>query len=242
MGWTDLFRIVCPVNNETLILKRDVYRTSEYITPEWRRSVQAKYSRKIMEKKKSRSFQIVVHVRRGDITPCYARRRYLPNSHYMTLIERYLPKGQPAEVTIFSESFNADRGHPNVENSDVFRRAGSTVKLDADLPEVWKAFATADVLIMSRSYFSFVPAIFNPNTFVATKWYGFDPILGWEQADDELVEKSDKERDWLGRNGCTKEEVSANKTDDDRSVGNHSSVSSPPRDPPSSTPKERISN
>jgi hypothetical protein len=221
MGWTDVFHIACPINNSVPVFKDDVYRrTHEYITPEWREQIQAMSPAIIATENEDGPFQIAVHVRRGDITPCHQLLRYLPNSHYMTLIERYLPEdGRPAEVTIYSESDHLDknRGFPAVENFDVFREAGYIVKLDTDLPELWKALTTADVLIMSRSYFSFVPAIVNPNTIVMTEWFGFDPIPGWEQADAELVKKSDDERKWLGRNGCVKEEVSANKTD----VGQH---------------------
>ena len=34
-------------------------------------------------------YEIAVHLRRGDVSPCTHARRYLPNSHYLALIDQY---------------------------------------------------------------------------------------------------------------------------------------------------------
>jgi hypothetical protein len=55
--------------------------------------------------KETDQFVIAVHVKRGIVTPCSTRRdgysRYLPNSHYLRLIDKYMKPN--AKVHIFSQ-------------------------------------------------------------------------------------------------------------------------------------------
>ena len=164
------------------------------------------------------SYEIAVHLRRGDVSPCRHFRRYLPNSHYLALIDQYTDRarqtnatnGRPVHVTIYSES-------DTYEPFDEFRERNYTLELDtANLGPVWKALATADVVILSRSTFSIVPAIMNPNVVVATEFMDFDPnhvhdgefdvkmIDGWEQADPTLVQQSDQIIHDMVRTQCPK--------------------------------------
>jgi hypothetical protein len=46
---------------------------------------------------------IAVHIRRGDVDLCGDVRRYMPNSHFLSLIEKY-SSGDGNHVTIYSES------------------------------------------------------------------------------------------------------------------------------------------
>ena len=207
MGWTGVLKFGCPGDNSSAPFHREIYRDEpgdKYFTPAWRKHLQTELQgRQLAKEPKDRLFQIAVHIRRGDVTPCRHRRRYLSNQHFMKLIQKYLPPDdRPTEVTIFSES-------DSYEPFDVFRQANYTLKLDTDLPTVWKAFVSADVLILSRSFFSFVPAAVNPNTVVATKFSGFAPLTGWEQVDEGLVQETENEITRLGQNGCIKEAPTA---------------------------------
>ena len=101
-------------------------------------------------------------------------------------------------MTIYSES-------QSFESFDEFRARNYTVELDTkDLAVVWKALATADVAILSRSFFSFVPATVNPNTVVATPFFGFVPLDGWKEASDELIKSSDKLTEQISRERCNR--------------------------------------
>jgi hypothetical protein len=185
-----------------LILNPDVYRLQgekSNFKPEWRNSIQKalyKYNNNnshMRRKENNNIYDIAVHVRRGDVTPCTYKRRYLPNIHYIQLIDQYIPNetvlnGRQVHVTIYSES-------DTFEPFDIFRERGYTIKLDTEnLAEVWKALSTADVAILSRSYFSIIPATINPNIVVATEFFEFDVNVmdGWHFADPQLVKHSDE--------------------------------------------------
>jgi hypothetical protein len=152
-----------------LILPDYVYRDTHdrvYFTESWRSEIQksmlqlgtmtttatADGHQTKDDGRRLRPFEIAVHVRWGKVTPCRYRRRYLTNDHYLHLIERYSPPperldGRPVRVTIYSES-------ESFESRDAFRDRGYALELDTpDLAAVWRAMATADVVILSRSSF-----------------------------------------------------------------------------------------
>ena len=120
-------------------------------------------------------YTIAVHIRRGDIGPCRPRtrgyHRYLPNSHYLRLIERYKPKDRiddstktstsattttptktQTRIIIYSES-------ESFESFDDFTKLGYDVVLDGNINIVWKGLLDSNVMILSRSSFSLVPGI-----------------------------------------------------------------------------------
>jgi hypothetical protein len=210
LHWHTIMPFSCPrgVNNKIynlrkpnatsihpLLLNADVYRlqgSQSTFTPSWRESIH-KALYKYTDHRRNRPYQIAVHVRRGDVTPCTYKRRYLPNSHYISLIEQYTPNatvlnGRPVQVTIYSES-------STFEPFDEFTERKYKLELDTEhLAHVWKALSTADVAILSRSYFSIVPAAINPNIVVATHFFDFDVRVmdGWEFANPQLVQRSDE--------------------------------------------------
>jgi len=101
-------------------------------------------------------------------------------------------------VTIYSES-------ASFETFDVFRKRGFSVELDTkDLSVVWKALVSADLVILSRSFFSFVPAAVNPNTVVATEFFEFEPLSDWKQAGAALVKETEKEIRAMAEEHCNK--------------------------------------
>mmetsp|Transcript_29582 Transcript_29582/g.71194 ORF Transcript_29582/g.71194 Transcript_29582/m.71194 type:complete len:416 (+) Transcript_29582:84-1331(+) len=134
--------------------------------------------------------QITVHIRRGDITPCRPRTngfpRYLPNQHYLALIERYKAKlaaasssdsdqQQPIQVVVYSES-------ETFEPLDEFSQKGYDLRLDGSIDQVWKAIAfESDVVILSRSSFSLVPAVLSlPRTTIVYTPFWHKPLAHWD--------------------------------------------------------------
>lgn len=93
--------------------------------------------------------RVGVHIRRGDVDPCGYFARYLPNSLYLKLIDLYSP-AHGADVTIFSEEYSYE---PWSDFSNF------TLSLGGNLTDVWQSMLESDVLILSRSSFSIVPAI-----------------------------------------------------------------------------------
>jgi hypothetical protein len=196
-----------------LLLNKEVYRLQGERTnfkPAWKQHFKealSEYSPE--ESNRDKPFEMAVHVRRGDVHPCTYKRRYLPNEHFLQLIDRYTPKesfGRPVHVTIYSES-------DSYEPLDDFILRNYTIKLDTKrLAEVWQALSTADVAILSRSYFSIVPAIINPNVVVATEFFDFDvTVMGdaWDYADASLVAASDQTTQAIFQTYCNNTKIAA---------------------------------
>ena len=153
-------------------------------------------------------YQIVVHVRRGDVTLCGTKfKRYFPNAYYLALIDQYKQQStqttrtngstrqqqeeqhqqqeeqqRPVNVTIFSnlEDPNAHNAHEPRESWYDFTSRGYHVVLGSDLGETWQAMIAADVLILSKSSFSHVPAMFNRHGTVVYTPYWTQPLPGWD--------------------------------------------------------------
>ena len=181
MGLSNVLKFRCPDANVTL-LNSSVYRngdtaifTEAYV--EFIRSLIKYPSRKPQRRR------ISVHIRRGDVTPCNSivEKRYLPNQHFLRLINRYNPQND-SDVVVYSQS-------KSFETFDEFHSHGYQVVLDGSVSEVWKNFLISDVSIMSRSSFSFVPAMLTRGTVVYTKFW-HKPLAGWEIVDDSFVNET----------------------------------------------------
>jgi len=223
LHWTHILPFACPPGvdqnhakvwhpNATelspLILSDDVYRQKidrTYFTATWREHIHKLMSQHVDEEthdhSRDRPYEIAVHVRRGDVSPCKNIRRYLTNTHYLQLIDQFTPPAverdnRPVHVTVYSES-------DSFEPFDVFRERNYTVELDTnDLAVIWRSLLTADLAILSRSFFSFVPAALCRGTVVATQFSGFEPLEGWIEADEALVKATDREIRRLAKLKC----------------------------------------
>jgi hypothetical protein len=123
---------------------------------------------------KRRRSSVVAHVRRGDVSLCdpTTRDRYLPNAYYLSLLEKYATVGN---VTIYSESQSS-------EEWSMFE--GYDLQLDQSPAEAWQAMIMADVLILSKSSFSIVPAIFNQHGVIVYTPFWVLPLPEWSVVDD----------------------------------------------------------
>jgi hypothetical protein len=141
-----------------------------------------KYPPKVPDK-----FTIAVHIRRGDVTPCRmdnkGYNRYLPNQHFQALIDEYNQPG--ARVVIFSQS-------KSYESLDEFERKGYEMELDSDLQDIWRTIVTSDVVILSRSDFSMIPAIVAKGTVVYTPFW-HPPLRPWKRVGPEIMKETDAE-------------------------------------------------
>jgi hypothetical protein len=106
--------------------------------------------------------------------------QYLPNQHYLNLIDRY---NNSSHVVVYSESKNV------YESFDAFRDQGYQVILDGDMSQVWKGLMASDVIILSRSSFSLVPAILSKGAVVYTPFW-HQPLPRWTVVDNKLMNKT----------------------------------------------------
>jgi hypothetical protein len=141
----------------------------------------------------------VVHVRRGDVTPCspnYAN-RYLPNSHYVDILQQMIPRN--ASITILSESDAFESPEQDF--------AGFELRIDSALSEAWLAMMTADHVVLSKSSFSFVPALLNPTGKVYYTPYLQQKLPGWIRVPKRIQKRSRERVQSLIHERCADEEV-----------------------------------
>mmetsp|Transcript_47157 Transcript_47157/g.115172 ORF Transcript_47157/g.115172 Transcript_47157/m.115172 type:complete len:400 (-) Transcript_47157:1428-2627(-) len=130
-------------------------------------------------------YTIVVHIKRGPRTsPCFKSFQgydaYLPNLHYQHLIDKYMKPN--ARVIIFSQS-------DSYESFDEFKDRGYELHIDEDITDVWRSILVADVAILSRSSFSYVPAVVSKATVVYTPFW-HKPIRGWDKVGKEVLDST----------------------------------------------------
>jgi hypothetical protein len=149
----------------------------------------------------------VIHIRRGDVSLCDPNTadRYLPNQHYVSLIES-LTKGSnddinggvvPLAIEIYSEQRSEPEGWEDLlqqlasssSSSSVAAPHRLSLHLNATASLVWSRLIQADVLVLSKSSFSFVPAIFATATSrVVYTPFWLDSLPHWTIVDENLMQ------------------------------------------------------
>jgi hypothetical protein len=110
------------------------------------------------------------------------------------LIDKYMKPN--ARVVIYSQE-------PSHESLNEFRDKGYEVNTSEAMADVWTAALTADVFIMSRSDFSFVPAILTKATVVYTPFWE-KPHRGWDIVEKDVMEQTTAEFERLS-SACPKD-------------------------------------
>ncbi|GKY92172.1 hypothetical protein MPSEU_000188500 [Mayamaea pseudoterrestris] len=183
IGMDDILRFQCPETismHTTPVIDRKVYFAEKATL--WNMHYLASLHSKIKYPDATGRFGVAMHVRRGDVSPCgkYAN-RYLPNSHYLDVAARYVPPN--TSVVVFSE-LNA------FESFDDFRARNYSVQLDTDLAQVWKTIMTADYVVLSKSSFSFIPAMLNPNGTIIYTPFLHPSLTGWKTVDANILRRT----------------------------------------------------
>lgn len=137
---------------------------------------------------------IAVHIRRGDVTENSSnpniRMRWLDAGYYRKVLEQLLGKleGENPQIYIFSqgtrEDFQADFPFPNVHYC-----------MDMTAQNTFWHLTQADILIISKSSFSYKPALLSDGIIIAPKhfWHGYPPLERWVIVDEERIELGDFE-------------------------------------------------
>jgi hypothetical protein len=224
IGLTTILPFACPTQESLMSNSSFIVDWTEYLltkedtaiwTPQWLQNIRQHiryYDPPSSQNNPNPPFTIAVHIRRGDVDPCCFSGRYLPNSHYLRLIEKYINAASHTDVrvVIFSES-------KSFEPLDVFSNKGYELILDGDVGEAWKTIMVADVIILSKSSFSYVPAALafpgnndrNKTRVVHTEFW-HKPLPGWEMDDDMLHVKQQVrlEKKKMRDEQCTEQIVS----------------------------------
>jgi hypothetical protein len=140
-------------------------------------------------RRSKKRFTIAVHIRRGDVSPCGEHYgRYLPNSYYQALINRYMRPN--AEIHIYSESVT-------FEHFVWFRLRGYKLHLSTHIHTALQGLIDSDVLILSVSAFSYLAALLTRAKVVYTPFW-FKPHPGWDVVNDTklLTHMEEKRLHW----------------------------------------------
>lgn len=118
--------------------------------------------------------QVAVHIRRNDVR--IGNTRYIPNSYYVDVIKKLKEVNSNIEISIFSQSNSS-------ESFDEFEKLGCSLQLDKDLVSTWKKMIAANILVMSKGSFSYVPALYNSNFVIFyPAWY--QKLNHWHHIED----------------------------------------------------------
>lgn len=178
-------------STEPFIVYDQSSRINELITPTIREQwIQRWWHDK---KEKKGAISIVVHMRRGDVWPNSHPGRYLYNSYYMDILEFIVSRiSDNYKITICTDGYsNASSatlaGKHAHETFDVFidRFSENNVelKINDSNESDWRRMIEADILIMSKSSFSYPPAIFNKGIVIYHPfWHG--KLDGWLDSQD----------------------------------------------------------
>jgi len=194
-------KFACPAFNNSQvspILQREVYYLQDTAiwTPEWVDYIRSKVK---YPPRDNNVFHMAVHIRRGDVNLCDSELnfRYLPNAHYLQLIQDYMPNKKNVKVTIFSEPDD----HALEPWTD-FTSKNYTLQLGTDISSVWKSLMMADILIMSKSSFSLVPAMLNRHGTIVYTPFWHEPLQHWKIVSDAQIEASRVEMKRLEKQKC----------------------------------------
>jgi hypothetical protein len=91
-----------------------------------------------------------------------------------------------------------------VESLDDF--ANHTVLVDSDLAAAWQAMMTAEFVVLSRSSFSFVPAMLNPTGTVMYTPFHKAKLPGWVTVPEAMQQKALVRVREIIRTMCSEEE------------------------------------
>ena len=206
LGLENLFKFACPTDQELAsgqakyLQKNEYHMFNEYFSMEWVNHVRAMSTFPYAQRDDRAPLQIAVHMRRGDYSPCRAGhgQKYLPNTYYLDVLDEYLPKYCPTldacNLTIYTE----DRAF---EDFKPFEERNYHMDFDSSLEQIWTAFINADLLILSKSSFSWVPGIMNTHH-VVTPEYKYPVCDNWDVASAEICGKSDQVVEGFVNNQC----------------------------------------
>jgi hypothetical protein len=108
LGLTDTLPFACPTSRNGILMNQKDYYTKDIaiFTVEWLAYIRSKV--KYTHPLKDAVTNIAVHIRRGDVNPCQYPNRYLPNSHYIKILDKFMNESNAKDsstryynVTIF---------------------------------------------------------------------------------------------------------------------------------------------
>jgi len=119
---------------------------------------------------------IAIHIRRGDVNSNDHPTRFTPIEYYYRLVESFNEKFPDSNICIFSEE--------NKENKDEFtifsKKPQVRVLLNLDILTTFEHLVHADILVTSKSSFSYLAGLLNTNRVVYMDFW-HSPLSHWSR-------------------------------------------------------------
>jgi hypothetical protein len=116
---------------------------------------------------------IAVHIRRGDVSNLQNSDRYLPTTYFKEIIDNLLQQSPGANVCIFTELTPGNKEEFNIFSPNIKIISGG------DVLTTFEHLSKADILITSKSSFSYLAALYNENTVMYTNFW-HKPLSRWK--------------------------------------------------------------
>ena len=183
--------------------------------------------------KREPNLQVAVHIRRGDVKSDNSM-RFVPQEYYLEKIQKIREMDPQAEIRVFTEatySLTKDESkivkEKDQEDFSKFRDLGCKMMIDTDIQEAWQYMIHADVFLMAKSSFSWVPALYNRNFVVyypawyqkINRWHSSDDPETWTKLKDFVIDRKIKKNHEIKLNlGCGEKAIQGFINIDSRSL------------------------
>jgi hypothetical protein len=141
------------------------------------------------------ALQVVMHVRRGDVDAARlrVRHRFMPDEYFILfkqLLQSSLSPGVPVAFHVHSSTSPEQPASSFRALTD----SGFAVHLDAPMVDSWLAMMSADILVISKSSFSYVPALLSRGVVFFTPFWHM-PLGHWVSTSAVLLKRATWIRD-----------------------------------------------
>ena len=123
----------------------------------------------------SLALSVAIHVRRGDVSRDAEADRYTSNEFYASVLSG-IKSGLPSYLREAMDICIVSEGSPSDFESIVRQHPSTRLVLATDLEQSMHLLASADVLVMAKSSFSYLAALFNTGMVVYERfWHAPNP-------------------------------------------------------------------
>ena len=109
-----------------------------------------------------------IHIRRGDVNPDKWADRYIDLEPYLQIVKKLTNKYTPEQITIHTDGHTRDV--QSVLDLGCRLTTNNTNNSIEDFIAEWTDMITAETLVISKSMFSYLPALYNTSTVIYPEW------------------------------------------------------------------------
>jgi hypothetical protein len=186
-------RLLVPRSGDTVLLLKHIQdhgSLEEYFNPDFAKILRDRFLHANAHRvthfgantNSTESYHVAIHVRRGEINKEAFPTRWIEQSVYAKIARHVCTTHPNAHIHVYSSGRNEEGWAILEKVKDTC--ASVEFHLDEYEFDVWAHFVAADILITSRSTFSYVPALIAKGRVIAPEW-GHAPLKFWTSFNGE---------------------------------------------------------